>query len=233
MTYHSFIYITTDVVFQEANKKGAKVFGTFMELEKPSQNGRIYRFVEGAKIAKSLIGKTVRFGADWLGKHILQNPAIGTVSNAWQEGHKIKGIVSFTDKGIISQLKKGAKFLFSVGGVAEFAELVRKGKKVFTKLHNAVCTHLQLLPNNPDGAGFPSAKMHKVIEINESVMLTRNFGTSTSDESAILRVVEEPFNEAAMILAEVESKVLNMAVARDIALVIEDVMHNPWKYRKS
>jgi len=226
--YQSFFFVTNDVEFQEATLKGAKVLGTFMELEKPSANGRVYRFVEGTKIAKSLIGKTIRYGANWAGKHILGNPVIGKVLRAWQEGNKIKGIVNFTDKNIIGLLKKGAKFLFSVGGVAQFGETVQKGKQVFTRLYNAVCTHLQLLPNIPSGAGFPNAKMHKVIEINESVMLANPIEDETS--TRILHEIKLDFEESLAHMTE--SQVLNMAIAKDIASVVEDVMYEPWKYTK-
>lgn len=227
--FQSFLFVTSEIEFQEASEKGAKVFGTFMELEKPSSNGRVYRFVEGARIAKSLIGRTVRYGADWLGMHILKNPVIGIVKNAWRDGNKIKGIVNFTDKDIITQLKNGVKFLFSVGGVAQFGETVRRG---VTRLYNAVCTHLQLLPDNPSGAGFPSAKIHKVIAINESVMISRNReecngNCPTCDGSCgVLGGIEETFEEA----KRIEAEVLNMAIARDIASVVEDVICEPWKY---
>jgi len=169
----SFFFVTSEVEFQEATEKGARIFATFMELNKISGNDRIYRIEEGARIAKSLIGKPIRFGADWLGKHIInKNPIIGKVEQAFQEGSKIKGVVRIWNKDVVAKLKKGIKFLFSVGGVAQFGETIRSGAKVFTRLWNAVCTHLQLLPNDPSGAGFPTAKMHKIIEINESVMLT-------------------------------------------------------------
>lgn len=171
--HQSFFFITTEVEFQEATKKGARILATFMELDTPSQNGRIYRFVEGKRIARSLVGKFIRFGANWIGKHLKKAPKIGIVEEAFQRGKKIKGIVRIWDKGIIKQLKRGIKFLFSVGGVAQFGEMIKKGKQIFTKLHNAVCTHLQLLPNDPSGAGFPTAKMHKILEINESFMMTK------------------------------------------------------------
>lgn len=172
MSMNSWFFITTDVAFQESSKLGARILATFMELDTPSQNNRIYRFVEGKKIARSLIGKAIRYGADWIGKHLEDVPEIGVVEKCWQKGKKIKGIVLIWDKGIVSQIKAGIKFLFSVGGFAKFGEVVRKGKRILTRLHNAVCTHLQLLPNNPKGAGFPTAKIHKILEINESFMMT-------------------------------------------------------------
>lgn len=225
--YQSFFFITNDIEFQEAKgKKWATVFGTFMELDKPSTNGRMYRFEEGEEIAESLIGKVVKYGANWLGKHVLTNPVIGKVTKAWQEGRKIKGIVKFTNGEIIDKLKKGAKFLFSVGGVAQFGEKVKMGARMVTKLYNAICTHLQLLPNNPRGAGFPNAKMHKVIEINESVMLTDPVDDEGSKK--ILYFIKASFEESLQVVGE--SQVLNMAVAKGIASVVEDVMHEPWKY---
>lgn len=200
MSYESFFFITNECKFQEATKKGARVLATFMELDTPSRNKRIYRFEEGESIAKSLIGRLIRFGANWIGKHLEDVPVIGKVEKAFQQGKKIKGIVHIWDKNIVSQLKKGVKFLFSVGGVAQFGEVVQKGKQFFTRLYNAVCTHLQLLPNNPKGAGFPTARIHKILEINEAYLLT-NERLKVCDlygKCRILNGIKKEFEESAL-----------------------------------
>ena len=226
----SFLFVSSEVEFQEATEKGARVLGTFMELDTPSSNSRIYRVEEGAKIAKSLIGKLIRYGADWIGKHLKEVPTIGIVEQAWQEAKKIKGIVRIWDKGIINALKNGTKYLFSVGGIAEFSEVVQKGKQLFQILHNAVCTHLQLLPNDPQGAGFPTAKMHEVIEINESVMKVQcESGCGECGTRCILKGIKSDFEEAVRINEAVE-KTINKAVAQDIAEMILAVIREPWKF---
>lgn len=218
----SFFFVTNEVEFQESTKKkGARILATFMELDTISQNKRVYRVEEGKSIARSLIGKAVRFGADWFGKHIKNVPNIGIVEKAFQEGKKIKGVIRVWDKDIVSQLKRGIKFLFSVGGVADFAEVVKKGKRVFTRLYNAVCTHLQMLPNDPKGAGFPTAKMHKIIEINESVIITdHNIKVCDAYGCRILSGImsEYEFQEAKKkaIREKIKQKVLNRAIAQDI-----------------
>lgn len=225
----SFFFITSEVEFQESTKKGARVSATFMELNTPSQNKRIYRIEEGAKIAKSLIGRFIRFGADWFGKHLEKVPKIGIVESAFQEGNKIKGIVRIWDKGIIAKLKKGVKFLFSVGGVAKFAEVVRRGANKFIKLYQAVCTHLQLLPNDPTGAGFPTAKMHKILEINESVVIARPETQFVCDKygCAILDAIEDEyaFEEAKKkaVRDSIKRKAINKAIAHSIVAVIKEV----------
>jgi len=225
---NSFFFITTEVEFQEATKKGARILATFMELDTPSQNGRIYRFVEGKKIAKSLIGRYIKFGASWIGKHLKKVPKIGIVESAFQKGKKIKGIVRIWDKGIIKQLKRGVRFLFSVGGVAQFGEIIQKGKQFFTKLHNAVCTHLQLLPNDPDGAGFPTAKMHKIIEINESFMMTDETLKicNLDGKCRILNGIKNEFEEALAI----EEKIIHDIVIQDIARITRIIMKEPWLF---
>ena len=229
----SFLFVSSEVEFQEATEKGARVLATFMELDTPSSNNRIYRVEEGAKIAKSLIGKPIRYGANWIGKHLMQVPVIGIVEQAWQEAKKIKGIVRIWEKGIVDTLKNGAKYLFSVGGIADFAEVLQKGKQLFQRLHNAVCTHLQLLPNDPQGAGFPTAKMHEVIEINESVMKVQcESGCGECGTGCILRGIKSDFEEAVRINEAVE-KAINKAVGQDIAEMILAVIREPWKYREN
>jgi hypothetical protein len=196
-----------------------------MELDTPSANNRIYRLEEATKIAKSLIGKPIRYGADWLGKHLKEVPIIGIVEQAWQDAKKIKGIVRIWEKSIIDTLKNGAKYLFSVGGIADFAEVIQKGKQLFQRLHNAICTHLQLLPNDPKAAGFPTAKMHEIIEINESVMISQCDG----GVCPILKRVKDDFEET-KILNDAITKVLNKAVAQDIAEMIMAVIQEPFEY---
>jgi len=242
----SFLFVTSEIIsmpveieaiyFEEGKKKGARIFATFCELDKPSANNRIYRFAEGKRMAKSLIGKFIRYGADWKGKHFKNVPKIGKVESAWVEGKKIKGIIRIWAKKFVAEIKKGKKFLFSVGGVAQFSETVKKGGKFITTLFNAICTHLQLLPNNPKGAGFPSAKMHKIIEINESVMLTQTEDIKVCDAYGckILKNIKDEFEEARKIEKAIEEsaeeKVINRAIAEDIAAMIRVVMKEPWKF---
>lgn len=216
----SFFFITSEFEFQEADEKGARVLATFMELDTPSTNNRIYRIEEGESIAKSLIGKPIRFGADWLGRHIKQVPQIGIVESAFQEGKKIKGIVRIWEKSIVETLKAGTKYLFSVGGIAKDFKIIQEGKRIFTKLIDAICTHLQLLPETTP-AGFPTAKMHKVIEINESCMICE----CQHGSCPVLKGISSDFEEAKKI-KEAKEKVLSKAVLLDIiAIAIE-----PWEY---
>lgn len=182
MAMDSFLFITKDVEFEETDPEGkfARVKATFLELDKPSvgsksKTPKIYRFVEGGTIAKSLVGKPIFYGTDWAGRHTQKQGAIGLVESAKKLGKKIKGIVKIfiTDKtlALVEALKRGGKFLFSVGGIARFGEtLIDKAGKIIQRLYNAVCTHLQMVPAGTK-VGFPSAKLEEVIEIQETVML--------------------------------------------------------------
>lgn len=216
----AFFFITNEVEFQESTQKGARVYATFMELNKPSGNDRIYRIEEGEQLAKSLIGKPIRFGANILGKHYKSVPKIGFVESAKKIGNKIKGIVNIFDEGVIKKLKDGVKFLFSVGGTASFGQTIKKGKKMLTKLWGAVCSHLQLLPNNPAGAGFPNAKMHKIIEVNESVMLTdATIKICDGDQCILCNIKDEIEYEEAKkqkIMDSIKTKAINRAIANEI-----------------
>lgn len=223
----SFLFITSEMEFQEATAKGARVLITMAELDKPSSNNRMYRLAEGKSIAKSLIGKTIHFGATILGKHLNNVPTIGFVESAYQAGNKIKGIVRITAKEYVDAIKKGQKFLFSIGGIADFGETIKRGKEMVTRLYNAICTHLQMLPNDPNGAGFPTAKMHKVIEINESVMYT-NLMVCEDGVCKILSGIQEEFEESKAFMDMVEAKVINMAIDDDIVATIKAIMKEPW-----
>jgi len=242
----SFLFVTSeieflpvelsDILFEEAKGKGARILATFCELDKASGNNRVYRFEEGEQMAKSLIGKPIRYGASLKGIHFKKVPKIGIVENAWVKGKKIKGIVRIWGKEIIAKLKKGIKFLFSVGGVAQFGETIKKGGKFVTKLYHAICTHLQLLSNNPKGAGFPSAKMHKIIEINESVMLAQTEDIKVCDAYGckILTDIKNEFEESRKIEEAVEelteSKIIDKAIVEGIAMVANITIKEPWKF---
>jgi len=195
----SFFFVTREISFEETKEKGARLYATFMELDKASVNGRIYRFAEGIKMAKSLIGKPVFYGVTWFGKHDLSKAPIGIVETAEVIGKKIKGIVRVTDQGLIETLKQKVKYMFSVGGIADFAENVKEGGKQLInkfgrpiiKLYNAVCTHLQLLDGDPKKAGFESAKMERLIEINESALQTGTIMVCEHGTCKILQGIKE------------------------------------------
>jgi len=221
----SFFFVTSEIEFQEATEKGARVLATFMELDRPSQNDRMYRFEEGEALAKSLIGKDIKFGANWLGKHLKKVPIIGIVESAWQEAKKIKGIARIWDQGIIETLKSGTKYLFSVGGVAEFGKWIKDGVKYILKLFNAKCTHLQMLPNDPEGAGFPSAKMEKLIEINESVMYIEDITIQECDAFGckVLAQIKKDYEFEETKKKIIMEKAINTAIAEDIAAIIRRI----------
>lgn len=172
----TFFIISKEVEFSESAGKGARIEATVMELDKPSGNNKLYRMDEGETIAKSLKNKPVFYGATSKGKHA--NPIIGTGSNdpvgiverAWVIGNKIKAIVKITAQSLIETLKRGVKYLFSVGGVALAETIKNIGNRAIHVLHGVTCNHLQIFNFGEAIAGFPNAKMEKLIEINETVM---------------------------------------------------------------
>lgn len=177
MSDTEFFVISRDIVFEETADKGARIEATVMELDKPSEgNHRVYKIEEGEELAKSLANKPLYHGVNAWYKH--DNPIIdpnsskepvGFVEKAWVVGNKIKAFVKITSQGLIESLKRGVKFLFSVGGTA-ISETVKKiGDAIVHVLHGAKCNHLQILDMGTR-VGFPNAKMEKLIEINETVM---------------------------------------------------------------
>lgn len=179
ITENNFYFVSPEVEFEET-VKGAKLIATVMELEKISKNGRLYRIEEAESIAKSLIGKDVYYGVDTWGRHC--NPLlrkegscskaepVGIVESAKVLGNKIKAVINIIDEGIIQALRGGVKYLFSVGGNAVSETIKKIGNKLIHVLKGAKCNHLQMLDSGTP-IGFPNAKMEKLIEINETVMV--------------------------------------------------------------
>jgi len=174
-----FYFFTKEVEFQESDIKGALVEATAMELNKVSGSGNVYQIDEGPEIAKSLIGKSVFYGTDWKNQH--ENPLIkgkedskakpvGFVETAKVVGNKIKVKIRITAQSMIEALKQGVKYLFSVGGKAISETIKEIAGKFVHILHGARCNHLQMLDLGTT-VGFPNAKMEKLIEINETVMI--------------------------------------------------------------
>lgn len=175
-------YIYTDKIeFEETKEKGARILATVMELEKPSKNNRVYQFEEGKAIASSLKGKPIYYGTDPFGRHCnplkkgvskecKDNPPVGFVETAKVVGKKIKAVIRIYNERLIKAFKNGIKYLFSVGGQAVSETLKKIGGKIVRVLSGAKCNHLQIVDKGIP-VGFPSAKMEKLIEINETVTI--------------------------------------------------------------
>jgi hypothetical protein len=175
----SFFFVTKEVTFQETKStdKYAIIEATVMELEKPSANNRLYLIEEGEEIAKSLIGKPVFYGTTPLGKHDnpltksqSQKEPVGIVEFAEVVGNKIKAQIKIISQSIIETLKRGTKYLFSVGGNAVKETLKKIGEKIVHVLSGARCNHLQIVDVGTP-VGFPDAKMEKLVEIQETIMM--------------------------------------------------------------
>lgn len=169
----NFLFVTKDieVSFEEtAGKTSALIKIVAVELNKTSQNNppTEYRIEEGDTIAASLIGSPVYFGTNIFGKHDRTDISIGKVERTENIGDKIWAWVRITREDLVQRLKNGAKFLFSVGGQASFAEAVKKAGKTVLRMIGAKCNHLQMVDVGTK-VGFPSAKMLELVEINETV----------------------------------------------------------------
>ena len=186
----SFLFVTGDVVFQETTPKGAVLEITALELNKESQQNTPteYRIEEGEQIAASLVGNPIYYGTKATGKHLKGRPSVGEVLDAWKKGNKIKAKILITSKSLIKKIKKGIKFLFSVGGVAEFAEVIRRGKRIVKRMVNAFCNHLQIV-DVWTKVGFPNAKVERLIEINETVLFVDFDPIDASIEDGIMNAI--------------------------------------------
>lgn len=182
----SFLYVSNDIEFQESTATSATLEATILELNKVSEQGTEYRVSDGTRIAKSLIGKNVFYGIDFEGKHAKGEP-VGFIENAWQTGRRIKAEITIYNTALIDKLKKGIKFLFSVGGIAQFVEVVKRAGRTVRRMCDAVCSHLQILDPSVK-VGFKDAKVERVLKFNESCLFIDDESGLTSDELVLLHV---------------------------------------------
>jgi hypothetical protein len=174
----NFYFVSGEVSFQESDIKGALIEATVLELEKASEGPahNVYRLDEGPAIAETLVGLPVYYGVDVFRRH--DNPLVtgtdkepvGIVESARVVGNKIKAVVRITAQNLVEKLKKGAKYLFSVGGIAISETTKKIGDKIVHVLLGAICNHLQIVDANIP-VGFPNAKIERLIGINETVMI--------------------------------------------------------------
>lgn len=190
----SFLFISSEVVFQETTAKGARLEVTMLELNKPSDQNTEYCIEEGDVIAESLVGDPIFYGTNWKNQHKNDGEPIGIVESAKKIGNKIKGIINIWAPELINIIKRGGKFLFSIGGVAKFAELIEKGGKKVMRMIGAICNHLQMVPLGTK-VGFPNAKVERVIEINETVMFI-----SEEEEDIVDTLITEAIGNAAVMV---------------------------------
>jgi len=177
----TFLFVS-EAKFEETSPKGALISGTFVELDKLSTpkktvNGKtihnVYRIEDADLIIRSLQGAPVYYNINWFGLHDHTKPNIGFVETVMKKGKKIIGKVRITAKNLIKKLKKGKRFLFSIGGNAEKETKKIVGNKIIRTLVKAFCTHLQLVPWGAN-VGFPNAQMKKLIEVQETVMFSES-----------------------------------------------------------
>lgn len=183
----SFLYVSNDIQFQESSAKSAIIEATVLELNKISEQGTEYRISDGARIAKSLIGKNVFYGVNpETGRHRKGQP-VGIIENAWQIGRRIKAEITIFNETLIEKLKRGIKFRFSVGGICEFIEVVKKAGRIVKRMVDAVCSHLQILDPTVR-VGFPNAEVERILKFNESILLIDHESGLTSDELVLLHL---------------------------------------------
>ena len=163
-----------EIELEESVNNEVRVLATVLELDIPSKNGRLYQFGEGETIAKSLEGKPVYYGTNWLGKHDnplvmreSKNEPVGIVEKCWVAGNKIKAKIKIYGESLANKIRGGAKFLFSVGGVAKNFIKKRIGDRNVDVLEGAKCNHLQIIDGSTP-VGFPSAKLEKILNVNET-----------------------------------------------------------------
>ena len=200
-----FVSVPQTLQFSEATAEhtpSALIQITAMELDKESNNKRVYRFSEAESIRKSIEGSPIFYGLKVNRTQVSSNlvkreqehdfsEKIGYVEKAWIVGKKIKAAIRVTAPKILGMIKRGIKdFLFSVGGDAKQARLVKQGAKKFMEMVGAVVTHISMWKNKhePTESGFESARVEKILEFQECVLYTE-FEAGLSERELALMVL--------------------------------------------
>jgi len=233
----TFLFISLPKNFQifEEGKKNpfARVEVMAVELDKISANGRVYAFQDAELMRASLVGKQILYGLTPEGKHrkAYQTIKIGFVESARIVGRKIMAVLKITDSGILETLKAGARnFLCSVGGVADMAKLVVEKAKRFIKMIRPRCTHIQFWQSSDSSeAGFPTAKMTKILEFQESAFFTEDVTVQECDMfgcrvlAQIRRDYEFEEAKRKLVRESIKRKAISRAIAEDIVRIIKGI----------
>ena len=147
---YSFI-ITGPLDVEESFPNRAILKGTFIRLNVPTGNGRIYQIEEGQQIATGLMGMPVYFGMTKAGKHIKDQPVGRVIKSVYNTIKKvIDGAIevwnTFEFPDLAQRVRKG--WGFSIGGKVKRFDPLGKFNKLLMPIMNAIGmkpNHLQLL----------------------------------------------------------------------------------------
>lgn len=166
---------TSPIEVEEAYQDRAVISGTFINLDFPTGNGRIYQIEEGQQIADGIIGMPVFYKAN-KGKHIKTEPQyVGRVYKAVFDQAKklVRGIVEIWATKEFPELPQvvGKGWGFSIGGKASgFKETGKYNQylKPIMKIYGMMPNHLQLL-GPYEKRGDKNATVDNIIPIEESL----------------------------------------------------------------
>lgn len=170
--------ITTPFEVQESLTDKIILRGTFIRLNIPTSNGRIYQVDEAEQIAKDLIGKPVYYGASEGGLHRIGDEyVVGKVIEAIADkiNEIIRGAITIWNNSkfpdLISKVKKG--WGFSIGGVVQkFLPTGILNERLKPILHaiGMRANHIALLEPTTR-RGDAAAQAEELIPVNESLQI--------------------------------------------------------------
>jgi len=182
MIEYNFTITTPIEVFESLGPNKVRVGGTFIRLEVPTKNGRIYQVQEAEQIAKDLMGKAVYIHADpTTGLHYNKDDMlVGQIASVIIDKAKklIRGFIDIwnTPKfpNLISRIKKG--WGFSIGGVVQKYLSTGKFNERMMPIVHALgmrANHIQLLEPQ-EKRGDPAAMVDEVeyIPVMESLQVS-------------------------------------------------------------
>ena len=208
MTFEYEFRITTPIeVFESLGPNKVRAGGTFIRLEVPTKNGRIYKVNEAEQIAKDLNGKALYIHATPEGKHYNTDKMLvgQVVETIVDEAKKlIKGFVEIWNTpdfpNLVDRVKKG--WGFSIGGVVEkFIPTGYFNEKLKPIVHaiGMRANHLQLLEPE-EKRGDPEAQVSELIPVMESLQLSPD----PFQEIEVTSDIENPEVDTSEIVEEVQ-----------------------------
>jgi len=242
--------IPNGIEFHEATESTgpfARIEVMAMELDKTSTNDREYLFEERESIRRSIVGRPIFYGLK-VTRIPVQGGVIRKQDHDFSEkigfaeaarivGNKIFATIKVTSPKVVNMLKHGFKdFLFSVGGVADRVDLVKKGVKKVMQMIGAKVTHISMWKNKHEvnESGFEDARMTKLLGFSEATsILYTEYMVCENGICKILDGIRTEFEEAQAIMQIEDAKIeesINRAIAEDINRVTEAIGKMPWLF---
>lgn len=174
MTFEYKFKITTPIeVYESLGPSKMRLTGTFIRLNIPTVNGRIYQVQESEQIIKDLKGKAVYLHGNRKGEHVLADSnLIGKVVDVFVNNDVIRGIVEIWNNSkfpnLLARVREG--WGFSIGGTVKAFNPTGYVNRKLRPIVHAIgmrANHLQLLEPT-ERRGDLAAQVEGLIPVMET-----------------------------------------------------------------